>query len=207
MFVEKFFEKIKKMENFNQTKYTQEQKRVANELLNTEIEVIWEDEGGRLKISIPFEDTDGTIHETALIGHIEKLENDKVAATEDDTFFYLDNIHVNPMARGREIGLLLLEELCVELEKKGVTHIFGVARDENAMALFAKAFGRDNLVFYKSNYKPIEIDEVEGLVDRYLRSCQYIDFGVDISRLEEEKSPKLVKPIKFIRKKTNMINE
>ena len=68
------------------------------------------------------------------------------------------------------------------------------------MALFAKAFGKNNLVFYKSGYtKPTEVND-SASVDAYLDYCQFIDFGVDISKLEEKKPPKSIERKKFIRK-------
>ncbi len=182
------------MEKFDPIKHKQEKQRVVKELLNTEIETVWDESGQKLRIVIPLEGgAMGSVDDTALRGHIKKLENEKVAGSEDDTFFYIDDVRVHPMARGKKIGVLLLDKLCEELEKKGIKHIFGVARDESAMNLFAKAFGKDNLVFYKSQYKPTEIENeevIEGLVDAYLQQCRYVDFGVDISRLEAKKPSK-----------------
>jgi GNAT superfamily N-acetyltransferase len=171
--------------NFNPAEHEQEKQRVANELLNIDIEVIWGKDGKDLRISIPYEDNEGTTYGTELSGHIEKLENENIADTENDTFFYIDDIRVHPMARRRGIGLLILEKLYAELKKVGIKNIFGVAEGGEALGLFAKAFGKQNMIFYKSEYKPTEIYRYGEDTDEY-SDLGHFDFGVDLSKIEKK---------------------
>ncbi len=190
------------VEKINLEKYKEERTKIVKEIVATETIVNWNE--NNLEISIP---TNGEVNldetETRLVGGIKTLENEKVAGTNDNKFFYLEDIRVQPVAQGNEVALLLLEQLVIELDKKNIKHIFGVARDGNALALFAKAFGKNNLILYDSQYKPTRRSDIS--IDNYInksgRLATYIDFGVDITILEAAKTINTDKGKKFKRLK------
>ena len=171
-------------EYFDPIKHRQEKEQVAKELLDIGIQTKWDKENKELRIDIPYEDNTATIYDTGLTGHIEKLKDNKVAGTEDDTFFYIDDIRVHPRARRMGIGLLLVEKLHKELEKADIKHIFGVAESGEVLALFAKVFGKQGLIFYKSEYRPTEIGRCGQETDQYENMGSYIDFGVNLSKIK-----------------------
>jgi hypothetical protein len=175
-------------------------RNIRSELVKAEPKINWE--GNSLVISISFNDEVEGECELRLSGKIETLEAGATVANSNDTqYFCITRIDVDKIVRGMELGTLLYEILDEELTRRGIRHIFGIINTTESLKSRAKAFGKNNLIFYKSD-KPIDIDHNTDFETACRLDMKYMFVGVDLDKIDTPGEKEETKPrIKFIKTK------